>query len=317
MNNIEILKFIPVQKITIDLEDVGQRLDNYLIRILKGLPRTRIYSMVRTGELRINKGRVKPLYKLQLGDIIRIPPLHLQPKVPIDCSKIHRFKILECILYEDEQIIILNKPAGLAVHGGSGLSFGLIEAMRLARPELKSLELVHRLDKDTSGCIMLAKKRSLLKYLHQCFINTSIKKNYSLLIKGAWSGPNSIDVSLTKNILISGERMVKVDLEGQSSKTHFRVLKKFRHASLVEAHPISGRTHQIRVHAKHAGHPILGDPKYGQEDANLEFKKKGLKRMFLHASQLTIPLPYLTKPLQVKAELELSLQKLLILLEQE
>lgn len=275
----------------IDADSAGQRVDNYLLRELKGTPKSRIYRILRRGEVRVNKSRVKPDYKLQAGDVLRIPPVRLEegakPKVPGGIGQ----RLEKAVLYEDDGLLIVNKPSGLAVHGGSGLNFGLIEAMRQTRPEQRFLELVHRLDRDTSGCVMLAKKRSVLRQLHELLRSGKIDKRYYALVEGKWPvRKRLVNQPLEKNVLKSGERMVSVSLEGKASRTEYEMLERFPHpvlpASLVEAKPITGRTHQIRVHCQAAGYPILGDDKYGREDANRAAKELGLKRLFLHAHAL-------------------------------
>lgn len=297
----------------------GQRLDNFLRGQLKGVPKTHIYRIIRKGEVRVNKGRIKPDYKLQLGDFVRIPPVRVseqgeQPKI----NKGLALSLENAILYEDDQLMVINKPSGLAVHGGSGLQFGLIEALRKIRPEQRMLELVHRLDRDTSGCVMVAKKRSMLKFLHEALRGDSVHKYYKALVVGRW--PNrkkQVDASLQKNVLKSGERMVTVSAEGKKSKTLFQVCSSYPGYTLVEAKPITGRTHQIRVHCRHAGFPIVGDEKYGDEATNKAMKQLGFKRLFLHAERLEIPRPNAEQPLVITAPLDRELVSVLRQLEQK
>lgn len=275
-------------------ETAGQRIDNFLRTQLKGAPKTLIYRILRKGEVRVNKGRIKPEYKLQTGDLVRVPPLRLAERdepVPLAQGLLERLET--AILYEDKALIVLSKPAGIAVHGGSGLSYGVIEALRQLRPELKDLELVHRLDRDTSGLLMVAKKRSMLRHLHEALRGDEVDKRYLALVRGSWpSARKQVSAPLQKNTLRSGERMVEVDDEGREALTLFRVLRRFGDfATLVEAKPVTGRTHQIRVHARHAGHPIAGDAKYGDEDFTREIRSLGGKRLFLHAYSLAVPLP--------------------------
>lgn len=287
-----------VQTDLISEDQAGQRIDNYLMTRLKGAPRTLIYRILRKGEVRVNKGRIKPEYRLKSGDSIRIPPVRL-PEV--DAPALVGQGILTAlessILYEDKGLIVVNKPAGLAVHGGSGLQFGVIEAMRQLRPEHQQLELVHRLDRDTSGCLMIAKKRSMLRHLHAQLRGDGpgkgVTKCYLALVRGRWpASTKKVHAPLLKNNLRSGERMVEVNPEGKESLTEFRVLQRFGDfATLVEARPITGRTHQIRVHAKHAGHPIAGDAKYGDDEFSRIIREKGGKRLFLHAISLASELP--------------------------
>ncbi|MGB0468503.1 MAG: 23S rRNA pseudouridine(955/2504/2580) synthase RluC [Pontibacterium sp.] len=275
-----------------DLE--GQRIDNFLRTQLKGVPKSLIYRIVRKGEVRVNKKRIKPEYRLQGGDLVRIPPVRVaeRDEAPPPSENLQR-KLEASILYEDQDILVVNKPSGLAVHGGSGISLGLIEAFRQIRPESRFLELVHRLDRDTSGCIMIAKKRSALKFMHEALQRSRITKIYNALVDGAWSDrKRRIDAPLRKNELKSGERVVRVQADGKASLTEFKVLQRFgRQATLIEARPITGRTHQIRVHCQFAGHAIVGDDKYGLDEVNREMREFGFKRLFLHAAELRIPLP--------------------------
>ena len=283
-----------VQLIEVAPELAGQRIDNYLFTALKGVPKTLIYRILRKGEVRVNKGRIKPEYKLQAGDIIRVPPMRLPERdepVPVAQGLLQRLEA--AIVHEDKALIVLNKPAGIAVHGGSGLSFGVIEAFRQLRPDAKELELVHRLDRDTSGLLMIAKKRSMLRHLHAALRGDGVDKRYMALVRGHWaSAKKSVNAPLQKSNLRSGERMVEVNEEGKEALTMFKVLRRFGDfATIVEARPITGRTHQIRVHALHAGHCIAGDSKYGDEDFTREIRELGGKRLFLHAYSLTVPLP--------------------------
>ncbi|WP_457790149.1 23S rRNA pseudouridine(955/2504/2580) synthase RluC [Pseudomonas sp. PL-6] len=283
-----------VQLIEVAPELAGQRIDNFLRTQLKGVPKTLIYRILRKGEVRVNKGRIKPEYKLQAGDIVRVPPLRLAERdepEPLAQGLLERLEA--AIVYEDKALIVLNKPAGIAVHGGSGLNYGVIEAFRQLRPEAKDLELVHRLDRDTSGLLMIAKKRSMLRHLHEALRGDGVDKRYMALVRGHWAtAKKQVNAPLQKSNLRSGERMVEVDGEGKEALTLFRVLRRFgEFATLVEAKPVTGRTHQIRVHAKHAGHSIAGDSKYGDDDFTREIRELGGKRLFLHAYALTVPLP--------------------------
>lgn len=288
-----------VQTVLISEDLAGQRVDNFLLARLKGAPRTLVYRILRKGEVRVNKGRIKPDYRLKAGDSVRIPPVRLpEPNEPVLVGQGILQALESSILYEDKVLIVVNKPAGLAVHGGSGLNFGVIEALRQLRPEIsEQLELVHRLDRDTSGCLMIAKRRSMLRHLHAALRgdsgSDSVTKRYIALVRGRWpSSTRRVQAPLQKNNLRSGERMVEVSAEGKESLTEFRVLQRFGDfATLVEAQPITGRTHQIRVHARHAGHPIAGDPKYGDDDFSQKIKELGGKRLFLHAASLHTALP--------------------------
>ena len=279
-----------VQHITISSEDAGQRLDNFLIRILKGAPKSLIYRVIRKGEVRLNKGRAKPDRKLSEGDIVRVPPMRLaDPKEPVKPGERLTKLLDDAILLETPDYLVVNKPVGLAVHGGSGVNLGLIEALRQMRPLEKSLELVHRLDRETSGCILVAKKRSVLKYLQSLFRGEKqIRKVYFALVVGVWSKRRQVvDAPLRKNELQSGERIVKVTPDGKPSRTEFEIEESFGdQATLLRVEPVTGRTHQIRVHARHAGHPLIGDDKYGDDEANKVMKKQGFKRLFLHAASL-------------------------------
>lgn len=279
-----------VRYCTIGKEEAPQRLDNYLIRQLKGVPKSHIYRIIRSGEVRINKKRAKPDTRIQIGDIIRIPPVRLSEEKQHFVSDSLAERLAKHIIYEDTGLIVINKPAGIAVHGGSGVSLGLIEAMRVLRPELSYLELVHRLDRETSGCIVLAKKRSVLKALHQLLANKDVQKTYWALVCKPWKGAKSctVDMPLLKNTLRSGERVVRVDPEGKASQTHFKLLQNFEEVCLLEARPATGRTHQIRVHSAHCGHPIVGDDKYGAT-AVLDPKTFG-QRLYLHAHSISFTL---------------------------
>ncbi|NQZ30354.1 MAG: 23S rRNA pseudouridine(955/2504/2580) synthase RluC [Oceanospirillaceae bacterium] len=298
---------VKVRYIDVTEDQDGQRIDNFLRTALKGVPKSMIYRIVRKGEVRVNKGRVKPDTKLKAGDIVRIPPIRTAKEgEPVKVSQALLEKLETSILYESDDLIVINKPSGLAVHGGSGIQLGLIEAMRQMRPESTFLELVHRLDRDTSGCIMVAKKRSMLRHLHEALRQgRGISKIYHALVIGRWeSSVQKIDAPLRKNELVSGERIVKVQPDGKASITMFKVIRRFSNvATLVEAKPITGRTHQIRVHAQFAGHPIIGDEKYGVESINSQMQKQGIRRLFLHAAALTVTMADGEK-LHFKAPLE-------------
>lgn len=297
---------LPVEWLEINAEMVGQRLDNFLLNYLKGVPKGHIYQLIRTGQVRVNKARIKPLYKLCLGDIIRIPPLHKpEPNIAITPSPAYLDSLQQRILYEDNTLLILNKPAGLAVHGGSGLAFGVIEAMRALRPEAAFLELVHRLDRDTSGCLMIAKRRSVLRQLHDLLRERKMSKRYLAVVQGQWQGgKRRVEKALEKNILQSGERMVHVNQNGKAACTWFTPLAIQPLASLMQVEPLTGRTHQIRVHAQYSGHPVIGDKKYGESCA------LGIpcSRLLLHAASLDIPL---AERIQVSAPLDEDFKKIL------
>jgi 23S rRNA pseudouridine955/2504/2580 synthase len=291
----------------------GQRIDNFLLAYLKGVPKSRIYRVLRKGEVRVNKGRVKPSYRLQKGDSVRIPPIRYTAEAHAGTPSVNLLQRIEnCVIYEDEQLMILDKPSGMAVHGGSGLSFGAIELLRAARPQARSLELVHRLDRDTSGCLVVAKKRSVLRRLHELFRSGEVQKRYLALVKGRWRGAQQkVNAPLQKNVLRSGERMVQVHPDGKEAVSIFTPVKVFSNASLMSVELITGRTHQIRVHSAHIGHPIAGDEKYGDNDFNQWAKTMGLKRLFLHAESLKFTLPDRERPIEVKAPLGADLLRVL------
>lgn len=280
---------IVVKEIRVEEANIGQRIDNFLFTRLKGIPKSRIYKALRKGEVRVNKKRAKPEYKLGLGDLIRLPPLRCSSSQSAQAMPTLKMaqRIENNIIFEDHDFLILNKPAGMAVHGGSGISLGVIEALRKLRPRQKFLELVHRLDRETSGCLLIAKNRSVLKEVHTLLIEREVQKTYLLLVAGHCEfQEKTVDVALKKNILKSGERIVVVDPEGKSATTVFRRLAHLDGMTVLEAKPITGRTHQIRVHAKYLGYPILGDEKYGNEEANKQFRKKGYTQLCLHSSEL-------------------------------
>ncbi len=272
----------------------GQRIDNFLLARLKGVPKTMIYRILRKGEVRVNKGRIKPDYRIKEGDIVRVPPMRMtQADEPVPLAKGLLDRLEEAIVYEDKGLIVLNKPAGIAVHGGSGLTYGVIEAFRQMRPICKEIELVHRLDRDTSGLLLIAKKRSILRHLHEALRDDKVDKRYMALVRGRWpASRKQVDAPLQKSNVRSGERLVEVNPEGKDALTLFKVIRRFGdYATMLEASPITGRTHQIRVHALYAGHAIAGDTKYGDEDFSSEIRELGGKRLFLHASDLKFTLP--------------------------
>ena len=273
-----------VQYTVISAEEEGQRLDNYLMRILKGVPKSHIYRIIRGGEVRINKKRAQASSRLVEGDSIRIPPVRVSENKNVHVGEKLEQRLRESVIFEDNTLLVINKPAGIAVHGGSGLSLGVIEALRKTRRDLSYLELVHRLDKETSGCLLLAKKRSMLRAIQALLEAREIKKTYWALLKGPWQDKKTlvVDAALEKNTLKSGERVVRVREEGKSSQTIFRLLENYQQACWVEASPKTGRTHQIRVHSAYIGHPIIGDEKYGklEQIEGLELTKT---RLYLHA----------------------------------
>ncbi|MCO7225859.1 23S rRNA pseudouridine(955/2504/2580) synthase RluC [Pleionea sp. CnH1-48] len=311
MNN-----FNKVQLVTVEDDMAGQRIDNFLMARLKGVPRSLVYRIIRKGEVRVNKKRIKPEYKLQAQDAVRIPPVKVPEKdeVTISSAGLNKIQQLEKhIIFENDRVMVINKPSGMAVHGGSGLSFGVIEAMRQLRPQSKFMELVHRLDKDTSGCLLIAKKRSALRFLHEQLRNKKLYKEYVALVDGRWpKRTRVVDAPLDKNHLRSGERIVRVSEAGKPSQTEFSIEQNFARATLVKAMPITGRTHQIRVHAQFAGCPLAGDPKYGNEEFDQFLKATyGFKRLFLHARQLSFKDAPDGKKITVKAEYDDALANLL------
>ncbi len=284
-----------VSYLTISAAYVGQRIDNYLVSHCKKVPKSRIYRALRTGEVRVNKGRIKPDYRLQLNDSVRLPPLHKE-EASAKWSPGERLSasLEQCVLFEDEALLVLNKPSGLAVHAGSGVDHGIIEVIRSRQKTADDyVELVHRLDRDTSGCLLLAKQRQILLYLHELLRLGKVHKYYLLVVHGRWQcGDRTVDVPLLKNQPRSGERMVVVDTEGQHATTHFRLLCHLgEEHSLLCAMPATGRTHQIRVHAAYLGHPIVGDQKYGDSVRDREIRARGYNGLFLHAYHLSFAYP--------------------------
>ena len=281
-----------VQHFEVSAEEAGQRLDNYLHRRLGGVPRSRVYRVIRKGEVRVNGHRAGPETRLKLNDRVRIPPVRRVPVEPGKPSERLCASIAPAIVHEDDRLLALDKPAGIAVHGGSGVSFGVIEALRALRPQ-ESLELVHRLDRDTSGCLLIARDRATLRSLHALVRDDRFEKRYLALVKGKWElGAKRIDVPLRTDLRVGGERTVRTSASGKRSVSEFRPLQFFgKVATLMEVTLRTGRTHQIRVHARHAGHPVAGDEKYGDAAFNEELRTFGLKRMFLHAHSLGFAWP--------------------------
>ena len=316
-----------VSLITVAEHEAGQRLDNYLIKILKGIPKSHIHRIIRAGEVRLNKKRCKPDSRIQTGDLLRIPPVRTAEKQRSSENRAQAVPAREfTIIYEDDALLVIDKPAGIAVHGGSGVSFGVIEQIRRARPEARYLELVHRLDKDTSGLLMIAKKRSALVKLHEAIRNDHPKKIYLAL--GVGKLPNDsfhVKLPLFKYTGAQGEKMVRVSEDGQSAHTIFRVLNRFSddllhqvglsQLTLVQATLKTGRTHQIRVHLQSQHCPIAGDERYGDYQANKRLQKLGLKRMFLHAAELHLNHPLTDEKLILKAPLPQDLAQFILMLE--
>lgn len=281
-----------VRFIEVDAEFAGQRLDNFLLARAKGVPKSLIYRIIRKGEVRVNKGRAKPDRKLLAGDVVRVPPMQTKEVAPVITPDGLKQTLQEAILWDQDGLIVINKPAGIAVHGGSGVSVGLIEALRetLKAPHL---ELVHRLDRDTSGCVMIARKRAVLKHLQDALRQKGvIQKHYLAIAHGRWPKHLAVvDVPLKRCEYPNGERIVRVQSDGKPSVTEFRVLFGTDSASLLAAKPLTGRTHQIRVHALHAGHPLVADSKYADDELNKAIKKQGFRRLGLHAYRLEFTLP--------------------------
>jgi 23S rRNA pseudouridine955/2504/2580 synthase len=277
-------------------EAAAQRIDNFLLRRLKGVPKSHVYRVLRSGEVRVNSGRVGPDYRLQPGDRVRLPPIRTAER-PAQ-AKPAEFPVV----YEDAALLVVDKPAGVAVHGGSGVGFGVIESLRAARPQAKCLELAHRLDRDTSGLLMIAKKRSALIELHRMLRQGEIQKIYLAAVKGSWPYQSKeIRESLHKYVTAAGERRVSVRQDGVSAVTRVRKLKGNDRFSLLEVELLTGRTHQIRVHLAHAGYPILGDDKYGDFELNRALARQGLKRLFLHSSRLAFAHPLTRVPIRPEA----------------
>ncbi|MGO3740845.1 RluA family pseudouridine synthase [Kerstersia sp.] len=304
MSELPVVRLVEVAE-----EHAGQRLDNFLLRLCKGVPKSHLYKAIRGGQVRINKGRCSADSRLEIGDVVRIPPFRLpaaqeQPPVP-GCE----FPIV----YEDEALLVVDKPAGVAVHGGSGVSFGVIEQLRAARPQARFLELAHRLDRDTSGLLLVAKKRSALLGLHEMFREGRGRKHYFALVHGDWvNGRQHIRLPLLKWLTRTGERRVRVDeAEGQAAHTIISLERRYGQVSLVDAELRTGRTHQIRVHLSASGFPIVGDDKYGDEAADAALVARGFKRMFLHAHRLDIPHPVTGESLHLVAKLPPGCENLL------
>jgi 23S rRNA pseudouridine955/2504/2580 synthase len=269
-------------------ESAAQRIDNFLLRQLKGVPKSHVYRVLRSGEVRVNSGRVKPDYRVRIGDKVRIPPIRVAAANPKPPAKPFGLPIV----HEDSSLLVVDKPSGVAVHGGSGVSFGVIELLRAARPEAKLLELAHRLDRDTSGLLIVAKKRSALVELHRMLRDGEVEKIYEAFVKGRWKGgPRELKDSLHKYVTAKGERRVSVHDDGQSAITKVKPLQAGENVSHLELRLMTGRTHQIRVHLAHAGHPVLGDDKYGDFELNRALARQGVKRLFLHARRLAFKHP--------------------------
>lgn len=294
-----------VRFIEVGEEDEGQRVDNFLMRHYRNVPKTLIYRIIRKGEVRVNKGRVKQNTRIKAGDLVRVPPIKTPDKVEVVLPTKQIQRIEQSILFEDADLMVINKPSGIAVHGGSGIHWGLIELVRSMRPLAKRIELVHRLDRDTSGCIILAKKASVLKALHEQMRENKFDKRYLALLVSEWpKGVEKVDLPLIKNTLKSGERLVKVSADGKPSVSYFRILQRFERATLVTVKLVTGRTHQIRVHALSQNCPLVGDDKYGDKEMNKEYKKLGMKRLALHAQFIGFKHPNTEKWVEIEAPLD-------------
>ena len=275
-----------VRKVRVSSERAGQRIDNFLRNELPGVPKGRVYRLLRRGEVRVNGGRVRAEYKLQEGDEVRVPPARVSTGTPPPPERLAA-EMLDRVIYEDKRLLVIDKPTGAAVHGGSGISHGVIELLRHARPDLNDLALVHRIDRETSGCLVMAKRRSALRELHERFREGKVEKNYLALVVGDWQyGEQLINVPLLVQNRKGGERHVIVSDKGKEARTRVSLSRTYGIYSLLQCAPATGRTHQIRVHLHHAGHPIAGDDRYGDEEANKAAKQLGLKRLFLHAQSI-------------------------------
>ena len=275
-----------VRKVRVSEDRAGQRIDNFLRNELPGVPKGRVYRLLRRGEVRVNGGRIRAEYKLQEGDEVRIPPARISTGAATPPARLAA-DMLDHVIYEDKRLLVINKPAGFAVHGGSGVSHGVIELLRHARSDLKELGLVHRIDRETSGCLVMAKRRSALRELNECFRDGQVEKNYIALVVGDWQyGDQLIDVPLLVRNRKGGERYVIASPKGKEAQTRVSLSRTYGIYSLLQCAPVTGRTHQIRVHLDHAGHSIAGDDRYGDDDANNQAKRFGLKRLFLHAQSI-------------------------------
>lgn len=295
-------KALLVKREVIDEDQAGQRIDNFLLRVCKGVPKSHVYRILRSGEVRANGKRIDPAYRLAAGDEIRIPPIRIAER----SSDVHGAPVGRPfpVVYEDEALLALDKPAGTAVHGGSGVSFGIIEQLRRQRPTLKLLELAHRLDRETSGLLLIAKKRATLTSLHTMFRDGTIRKSYLTVVRGRWLNPlQHVKLPLRKYLTEDGERRVSVDREGKPAHSIVRLLRRWENFSLLEVELKTGRTHQIRVHLTHLGFPLAGDDKYGDFGLNKKLAKAGLTRMFLHASRLEMLHPLSGVPIMLSVSL--------------
>ena len=301
--------FPKVRKVNVSEDEAGQRIDNFLARYLKGVPKSHIYRILRRGEVRVNSGRIRAQYKVCAGDTVRIPPVRISESKP---GHVPGINLEQHVLFENPRLLVINKPSGIAVHGGSGLSYGIIEALRAERSTAPYLELGHRLDRETSGCLVIAKRRSFLRAFHEQLQQGQVKKLYLALVDGQWQGgKRTVDVPLRKNQLRGGERMVSVDPEGKTAISIFRPVSVYQDTSLVEVELKTGRTHQIRVHGQHIGHPLAGDEKYGDQQFNRRMRAIGLRRMLLHAHMIEFVDPYDDEVITVSSPLDENVRAVL------
>lgn len=305
-----------VRLVSVTADEAGQRIDNFLARYLKGVPKSHIYRILRRGEVRVNGGRIRAQYKVSAGDTVRVPPVRVAETSSAALPTRPGMDLEKQVLFENRNCLILNKPSGLAVHGGSGLSFGVIEALRAARPQAPYLELAHRLDRETSGCLLIAKRRSFLRAFHELLRRGGVEKRYLALLAGGWEGAaRRVTAALCKNQVRGGERVVKVDAAGKPAVSIFMPVTRYVDATLAEVDLQTGRTHQIRVHAAHIGHPLAGDTKYGDAEFNRRMRELGLRRLLLHAHLLQFPDPSTADVISVSAPLDDGLKAVLDRLE--
>jgi 23S rRNA pseudouridine955/2504/2580 synthase len=309
MNKYVKLKADAATHVGVSKAQAGQRIDNFLTRYLKRVPRSHVYRILSSGEVRVNKGRVKPSYRLEPDDRVRIPPVRTGARALIAVPEATLARLEASVLLEDEDLIVLNKPAGLAVHSGSGLDYGIIEALRQARPHAPMLELVHRLDRNTSGCLLIAKSRGILSSLHALLREGKADKRYIALLAGSWTG-NARTVTAPLARLAASEQVV-VRTDGKEAQSVFTPLTRFKQSTLVEVRIDTGRMHQIRVHAAHLGIPVAGDARYGDYAFNRALRARGLRRMFLHAVRLSFRMPQSGRRYSIVAPLDAQLQRLL------
>ncbi|UCC55745.1 MAG: 23S rRNA pseudouridine(955/2504/2580) synthase RluC [Gammaproteobacteria bacterium] len=307
-----------VRLIEVTREEAGQRIDNFLSRHLKGVPRSKIYRILRRGEVRVNSGRIPPSYKIKAGDRVRIPPVRVATEQPATVAGNWLADIEARVVFENPRLLVIDKPSGIAVHGGSGISHGIIEVLRARRPDAPYLELVHRLDRDTSGCLIIAKRRSTLRALHAQLRDGQMTKRYLALVRGRWTdGRRRVTEALKKNRLQGGERVVRIEADGKPAETVFRPVSVYDVASLVEVDLHTGRTHQIRVHAAHIDYPLAGDSRYGDAEFNRTMKTLGLRRLFLHAHLIEFTDPAGGEVLTVSTPLDDELKRVLDKLERK